>query len=463
MGIRRYKMLLRHTPEKIVEREALTIQPAKTCQPVGAMYAALGVHGCLPHSHGSQGCCSYHRSALTRHFKEPVMAGTSSFNEGASVFGGQANLLEAITNIFTLYDPEIMAIHTTCLSETIGDDVPQIVKKAKDEGKIPEGKYVVSASTPSYVGSHITGYSTMVKNFLAAFAEKGAKSGHVNIIPGFVEPSDMVEIKRIVKSLGLDYVLMPDTSGVLDGPLTGKFEMYPKGGTTIADMKRTATAKATIALGHIASGPAAKYLDTTFSVPCELLKVPVGLRATDEFVNTLRMFGGSVSDEIGYERGQLVDVITDNQQYFHMKKVALVGDPDHLVALTEFLTDIGFDVRHVVTGTYGKKFTGRVKEAAGRDDINVKEGAGSDYFYMHQLIKNKPVDIIFGNTYAKYMARDLDIPHIRTGFPIYDRTGHQYFPVVGYRGGLRLVEKILNALLDYKDRHTPEETFDIVM
>ena len=32
-------MLLRHTPKTIVEREALTIQPAKTCQPIGAMYA----------------------------------------------------------------------------------------------------------------------------------------------------------------------------------------------------------------------------------------------------------------------------------------------------------------------------------------------------------------------------------------------------------------------------------------
>ena len=96
-------MLLRHTTEKEIDRKALTVNPAKTCQPVGAMYAALGVHGCLPHSHGSQGCCSYHRSALTRHYKEPVMAATSSFTEGSSVFGGQANLLQAIGNhIFSI-------------------------------------------------------------------------------------------------------------------------------------------------------------------------------------------------------------------------------------------------------------------------------------------------------------------------------------------------------------------------
>ena len=34
--------------------------------------------------------------------------------------------------------PEIIAVHTTCLSETIGDDIPQIIAKARKEGKIPK-------------------------------------------------------------------------------------------------------------------------------------------------------------------------------------------------------------------------------------------------------------------------------------------------------------------------------------
>src|ERR1035438_6258774 len=153
--------MLDHTPAQLVERTALRINPAKTCQPIGAMYAALGIHGCLPHSHGSQGCCAYHRSQLTRHFKEPVMAATSSFTEGASVFGGQANLLQALQTIFSVYDPEIVAVHTTCLSETIGADIPTIVAKAREDGSVPAGKHVIHANTPSYVGSHITGFSNM--------------------------------------------------------------------------------------------------------------------------------------------------------------------------------------------------------------------------------------------------------------------------------------------------------------
>ena len=111
------------------------------------MYAALGIHGCLPHSHGSQGCCSYHRSTLTRHYKEPVMAATSSFTEGASVFGGQANLLQAINTIFTLYDPDIIAVHTTCLSETIGDDLPPDHREGDGGGQDTGGASTSSTRT----------------------------------------------------------------------------------------------------------------------------------------------------------------------------------------------------------------------------------------------------------------------------------------------------------------------------
>jgi nitrogenase molybdenum-iron protein beta chain len=455
-------MLLRHTPKEIKPRSALTINPAKTCQPIGAMYAALGVHRCLPHSHGSQGCCAYHRSALTRHYKEPVMAGTSSFTEGASVFGGQANLLEAISNIFTIYNPDVIAINTTCLSETIGDDLKQIMSKAKEEGRVPAGKYLIRANTPSYVGSHVTGFANMVKGIVEAFpVNTGHKTNTINIIPGYVEPSDMAEIKKIASDMGLDAIVFPDTSGVLNGPQTGKYEMYPSGGAKIPDLIRAGDSAATIALGPIASGPGAKALDAKCKVPCEILKLPIGIKATDEFVDRLRILGGvNVPENIIMERGQAIDVITDSQQYFAGKKAALIGDPDQLVSLAGFLSDIGMKVRHVVTGTAGKKFEQRIKDAVG-DDVNVKEA--SDYFYFHQLIKNEKVDIIFGNTYSKYIARDEDIPLIRFGFPIYDRTGHQYMPTVGYTGAMRLLEKILSAILDRQDRDAAEEKFELVM
>jgi nitrogenase molybdenum-iron protein beta chain len=457
-------MLLRHTPKEIKERKALAVNPAKTCQPIGAMYAGLGIHGCLPHSHGSQGCCAYHRSTLTRHYREPIMAATSSFTEGASVFGGQANLLQALLTIFTTYNPDMVAVHTTCLSETIGDDVNQIVKKAYKDGTIPEGKYVVHAATPSYVGSHVTGFSNMVKSIAVQMAEKTGKSnGRVNIVPGFVEPSDMAEIKRIAAMLGVNPILFPDTSGVVNGPLTGKFEMYPKGGTPISDLKSAGDSMGSIGLGAWASAEAVKALDAQCKVPCQVQDLPIGLLATDRFVDALRTVAGvSVPDCVTQERGQLLDVISDMQPHLYGKKVALAGDPDQLIPLTEFLVTIGMKPVHIVTGTPGKAFTKRIKEITARfgDQINVQNPG--DMFLLHQWIKNEPVDLLICNTYGKYMARDEDIPFVRHGFPILDRIGHAYFPTVGYKGGLHLLEKILGVLMDRKDRDASEETFELV-
>jgi nitrogenase molybdenum-iron protein beta chain len=459
-------MLLRHTTTDIKERSALTVNPAKTCQPIGAMYAALGVHGCLPHSHGSQGCYAYHRSTLTRHYKEPVMAATSAFTEGASVFGGQANLLQAIDNIFTVYDPDVIAVHTTCLSETIGDDIPQIINKAKAEGKIPEGKFVFHANTPSYIGSHVTGFSSMTKAMVDYFAKtNGGKKKTVNIVPGFVEPADMAELKRLARMMDISPIVFPDTSKVLNAPMTGRFKMYPEGGITIEKIAETGNSIGTLGLGRIASAAAARALDVKCKVPCKILDLPIGLHATDEFIDTLRLVAGvNVPDALTYERGQLLDAIADMHQYFYGKKVGIVGDPDQVLALTKFLVSIDMHPTALVTGTpAGKKFETALREAVKSvpGEVNIK--VGGDMLLFHQWIKNSPVDLLIGNTYVKYIARDEDTPFIRHGFPILDRVGHSYFPTVGYRGGLRLIEKILDALLDRKDRNSTDIEFELVL
>ncbi len=460
-------MLLRHTKKEVMEREALTINPAKTCQPIGAMYAALGINGCLPHSHGSQGCCSYHRSTLTRHYKEPVMAATSSFTEGASVFGGQANLVTAINNIFSVYEPDLIAVHSTCLSETIGDDLQQIVTKAKDDGKIPEGKKVIYAPTPSFVGSHVTGYANMVTAMAEQFAENtGEKLDQINIIAGWMEPADMREIKRLAKELGATIKLFPDTSDVLDAPQTGKHVFYPKGGITMSGLKSTGDSKSTISLGCFTAEPAAIALDKKCKVQFKSEDIPVGLRATDRFLMRLAKAARvKIPESVTDERGRLLDIMTDMEQYFHGRKVALFGDPDDLIPLTEFLVDLNMKPVHIVSGTPGKRFEQRMRDILSDSvpDANIKNGPQADIYLLHQWIKNESVDLLIGNTYGKYIARDEDIPFVRYGFPIIDRIGHSYFPSVGYMGGIRLAEKILDVLMDRQDRDAPEESFELVM
>jgi nitrogenase molybdenum-iron protein beta chain len=457
--------MLDMTTKEIMERKALRVNPAKTCQPIGAMYAALGVHRCLPHSHGSQGCGSYHRSHLTRHYREPVVASTSSFTEGAAVFGGAPNLRQALKTIFQVYNPDVVAVHTTCLSETIGDDIPSIIKKARDEGLIPAGKWVIHANTPSYVGSHVTGFANMVRGMVDYFsAREGGTAECLNLIPGYVEPADMRELKAILGNLQVPALLFPDTADVLDTPMTGEYHMYPRGGATVESLMATGGSQATLALGPFASEAAAKLLETKCGVPFKVLDLPIGVAATDRFLQAVMdLTGAAPTKDLEDDRGRLVDIMTDMQHYLFGKKVALFGDPDQVVALTEFLVTMGMKPVYVLTGTPGKRFERQVGRILKETVPGAVVRAPADLFYLHQLIKNEPVDLIIGNTYGKYIARAEDIPLVRFGFPILDRVGHSYFPTLGYRGGIYLLSNIVNTLLERKDRDDPEERFELVM
>lgn len=453
--------MLNHTPNEVSERTGLVVNPAKTCQPIGAMYAALGIHNCLPHSHGSQGCCSFHRMHLTRHFRDPVAASTSSFTEGASVFGGSANLKTSIKNVFSIYKPDVIAVNTTCLSETIGDDLPTIIS----ESEVPEGKYVFHANTPSYVGSHVTGFSNMVKAMVTTFSKKeGPGNGKVNLIPGYTEPGDMRELKRIAKVMGIESILFPDTSGVVDSPMTGRYEMYPAGGTKVEDLVDSGNSLATIAMGTFASEAAANELDKKCGVPAHVLPLPIGVKGTDQLIlELIKITGKPVPYELEEERGQVVDVMTDTHHHFHGKKVAIFGDPDHVIAITEFVIGLGMKPIHIVTGTPGASFDRQINAVLDADNLKANVKNLGDLFTLHQWMKKEPVELLIGNTYGKYIARAEDVPFVRFGFPNMDRSVHSYFPVVGYKGALRLIEMISNALLDRVDRDAADEDFELVL
>lgn len=454
------------TPKEPVAQEARTtgkINPVKTCQPVGAMYAALGIHGCLPHSHGSQGCCSYHRMALSRHFHDPAMASTSSFTEGSSVFGGAANLKTAMKNVFEIYNPDIVAVHTTCLSETIGDDLPNIIRQME----IPEGKRVIHCNTPSYYGSHITGFSNMCKGIVSYLAESDGnpKKEQVNIFPGFVNPGDMREIKRIVTEMGVPSIMYPDTTNVMDSPLRKKYEMYSAGGARIEDITDSGNSKMTLSLGAWSSDEAAAILQDKCKVPGVPLRIPIGVKATDELVMTVKDgFDVEVPESLDIERGQVIDTLIDTHYQYEKRKVAVFGDPDIVIPLTEFLITMGMIPKYVITGTNGNKFEKIVDsmlEEAGIEGSKVK--AEGDLFDLHQWIKEEPVDLLIGNTHGKYIARAEEIPLVRIGFPIFDRAVHPLMPIVGYRGCLRLIEMISNALLERRDRDCLDEDYELIL
>jgi len=452
--------MLDYTPKQMVERETLVINPAKICQPIGAILAYKGIHNCMPITHGSQGCSSYLRMMLARHYREPTLAATSSFTEDSVVFGGRNNLKEAVDNCINIYHPDVLAINTTCSSETIGDDVNSFMEEIKEEEFFDSHVRVVIASTPSYVGSHITGYDNAVKAIVQSFARKSKPNGKLNVIPGFVDPGDIREIKRILTIMGVPHIIFPDTTDVFDAPLSpDSGGLYPPGGTTIPDLIDAGNSRATIALGRTAGASGAVVLKGKFCIPAVIGPMPIGIRNTDTFVMSVSsLMGVPIPAGIEDERGRLVDMMTDAHLHFHAKSLAIFGDPDIVIGLLSLAVEMGMNPVFALTGTPDKKFAEEVHKVAPSCEAII-----GDTFLLHQKIKNRPVDMLIGNTFGKLIARSEDIPLVRVGFPITDRANMHYFPIIGYAGAARLVEMIGNTFLERRDRDSDDTHFEMIL
>jgi nitrogenase molybdenum-iron protein NifN len=99
-----------------------TRNSCRLCTPLGACLAFKGIEGAMPFIHGSQGCSTYIRRYLIGHYREPMDIACSNFSEQSAVFGGKDNLQVGLENVTRQYQPALIGVATTCLSETIGDD-----------------------------------------------------------------------------------------------------------------------------------------------------------------------------------------------------------------------------------------------------------------------------------------------------------------------------------------------------
>ncbi|MEB3291791.1 MAG: nitrogenase molybdenum-iron protein subunit beta [Synechococcales bacterium] len=445
--------------EKNFAREALTVNPAKACQPLGAILAAVGFEATLPFVHGSQGCVAYFRSHFTRHFKEPFSAVSSSMTEDAAVFGGLKNMIEGLANSYALYKPKMIVVCTTCMAEVIGDDLQAFIKTSKDDGSVPQEFPVPYAHTPSFVGSHITGYDNMMKGILTTLTEgkrSETKNGKINFIPGFeTYIGNLREIKRIATLMDVDYTLLADNSEYLDSPNNGEYNMYP-GGTKLEDAADSINAEATIAFQAYSTNKTREYIEKDWKQPVSVAR-PVGIRGTDEFLMKLSALTGKpIPKELEEERGRAVDALTDSQAWLHGKRVAYYGDPDLVIGLTQFLLEVGAEPIHIVVTNSNDVFESELRALLDSSPF----GAGAtiwgskDLWHMRSLLFTEPVDFFIGNSYGKYLWRDTHTPIVRIGYPIFDRHHLHRYATYGYQGTINLLNWIVNTILDELDRNT---------
>jgi nitrogenase molybdenum-iron protein NifN len=437
-----------------------TTNACKLCRPLGACLAFRGIEGAVSFLHGSQGCATYMRRYIISHFNEPIDIASSSLGEKNAIFGGGANLKQGLRNVTAKYAPRLIGIATTCLTETIGDDVSMIlheyVREFGREGGLPA---MVRVSTPSFAGTHMEGFHGAVRALVEQLAEGGAPTDDVNLLPGFVSPADLRYLKEVLADFGLASTVLPDISDTLDGPALSDYPLIPAGGTPIAAIKAMGRARSTVELGRTLGDQegGGALLTERFGMPVHRLGLPVGIRESDAFFALLEELAGRpVPDRHTAMRARLIDSLVDGHKYVSGKKAVVYGEEDLVVGLTGFLAEIGVQPVLCASGGKSGRLAAAIREVLGELPVAMPEvHEDVDFHDIEGATAALGPDFLMGHSKGYAMARRANLPLIRVGFPIHDRMGGQRLLHLGYHGAQQLFDLVVNTLIAKKQDDSP--------
>ena len=441
----------------------LSQNPCHMCMPMGGIMAFKGIEGAMTLLHGSQGCSTYMRRHIAEHFNEPVDVASSSLNEKGTVYGGQAHLKQGIANVRKVYAPKLVGIMTTCLAETIGEDVPRIIEEYKLESGVTDCKFV-GISTPGYGGTHSDGYWAAVRGILQELSGPAAGHQGVNVIvPCGTSPADLREIKRWFELMEVPLTLLPDISETLDRPYGEDYQKIAPGGTTLSSIRCMSGARGTIEFSGCMSEEKSPgvWLQERYGVSCRQLALPIGLANTDLFFETVsRMTGKTVPDKLRRERGLLMDAMIDAHKHSFQVRPVIFGDPETVQSISDFCAENG--MLPGVVATAGADAVWRHTILAGLAGCNHEPVIleNTDMSVVFEYAAASAVNLAVGPSTGKMMEEKLNIPLVRVGFPIQDRLGGQRVFSIGYGGTVHLLDRITNTWLERMHHRYRRELYE---
>lgn len=446
----------------------LTINPCKMCMPMGAMTAFYGISKCISILHGSQGCSTYIRRHMATHYNEPVDIASSSLTEEGTVYGGEKNLIQGLVNLIKVYEPEVIGVATTCLAETIGEDVSRIIDKFYEE--YPQYRHItiINVPTAGYAGTQYEGFMATLYQIVKSTPMETAMNHKINVVTSHISPADTRYLKELLDNFGLDYILLPDISDNLDGGHNEEYSKLPGKGTSLNDIKKMAGARYTIELSTFSgnSKSVAEYLYESYGVPFKKCHLPVGLRDNDELIKLLaELSEKEIPGKLTEERARFLDAMIDGHKYNGEARVAIYGEPDFVYSTVRMCVENGIIPMITATGTKCSSFKEMLK-----DEIQTVADAyyveryeildDVDFQTIEELSRELKVNLMIGNSDGRRIAEKLQIPLVRRSFPIHDRMGGQRLRMLGFEGALTFLDDISNEILGRKETGFRDELYE---
>ncbi len=254
---------------------------APPCKFWTAFSVINGIRHTVPLIHGPTGCtysvasdfklsaCEYRGTPV-----EPTPC--TALDETNVVYGGEAKLTEAITEVVRKYGPELVVVLSCCCSGITGDDVEMVAREASKRHGLP----VLAIRSEGFGGDFRSGHEDAFRALMDLMEPPTAASRRgmertVNIIGARIGPTYTERRQDIDVLTGLMGQLGIAINGVICG------------GCTVAELRRAPSAALNTSWCYDWGGKIGELMEKRFGVPFARTGLPYGLAATRHWIRTV--------------------------------------------------------------------------------------------------------------------------------------------------------------------------------
>ncbi|MFN5233322.1 MAG: ferredoxin:protochlorophyllide reductase (ATP-dependent) subunit B [Burkholderiaceae bacterium] len=343
----------------------------------------------------------------------------------------------AAREAYERFRPQAMMVGASCTAELLQDD-PGGLAQALDL-PVP----VVPLELPSYQKKENWGAAETFYQMVRALVQpRAADAKHerasCNILGptalGFRHRDDIREVQALLERMGLRVNVIAPWSA------------------SPHDLARLTEAEFNVVMYPEIAQQAANWLKRTHGMPFTTV-VPIGVRATREFIAEVAQLAGIEADSaLEDERSRAAWYAKSvDSTYLTGKRVFVFGDATHASAAARVAAEeFGFEV--VGLGTYSREFAREVRAAAER--YGVEALITDDYLEVEARVAELSPELVLGTQMERHIAKRLGLPCAVISAPVHVQDfPARHSPQMGFEGANVLFDSWVHPLMMGLEEH----------
>lgn len=380
------------------------------CRLFGAYRVVISIKDSVILIHSTVGC-NWGTLAFRMTSKINDIRQTSTvIYEEEIVNGGEKILEEALENTVKLYEAKIIYVITGCIPEIINDDAREVISKFKQKNNLDN---IFLLNEPGFNDGAIKGMESAFKLLINEMIQMEIIKNSINLIGFFSDDykvdSDLINIENMLKNSVYINSIFP-------------YDAYE-------NIMKVPSAMLNVVLDGFEF--VGEMLKEKFGTPYITVSYPYGIEGSRVFIN--KIFS-ALSIEIPKEFHEnevaaleLINKLHSFIDNFRGMPVVILGDSARIYGLKKFLEiELGMVVEVL---------------------IDTKQKI--DWEIIQDEVLGSNSVMIFGSSFERGLADELEIPFLQYTYPIFDKISISKSGYAGVDGVIFLLEDILNLTYFY--------------